>query len=97
MKTGVNPNQELERHESQYGLSTPLQLTCFVSTTALLLNYGTSINVQAGEIGTALHAAIRAPENEKDVARLLISRGADVNASHWRYDPPLGLARAKGD
>ena len=39
------------------------------------------------ELGTALHYAIHA--NHKEVAELLISRGADVNAKNWWGRSPL--------
>ena len=39
------------------------------------------------ELGTALHYAIHA--NHKEVAELLVSRGADVNAKNWRGRSPL--------
>lgn len=102
LENGANPNQELEGKIPLVGgykcwSSTPLQLAHAVSTTALLLDYGASINEQAGYFGTALHAAIRVNKTEQGVAELLISRGADVNSPHWRHGTPLELACRLGD
>lgn len=98
LESGANPNQELEGNDpSARFFSTPLQFASAVSTTALLLDYGASINFQAGYFGTALIAAIGAPEKEQGVAELLISRGADVNAPHWRHGTPFGIACRRGD
>lgn len=53
--------------------------------------------MQAGYIGTALHAAIGDGDKEQGIIKLLISRGADVNAPHWRHGTPLGLACTMGN
>jgi ankyrin repeat protein len=58
---------------------------------ALLLDLGTSPNVESGAGERALHIA--AYDDSVDVARLLIERGADVDPIGRRYDnTPLGGA-----
>lgn len=99
LANGANPDQELEETDP-WGrpCSTPLQLASTVSTTTLLLDYRASIDMQAGYIGTALLSAIGYDDGkEPGVAELLISRGADVNASHWNHGTPLGLACKVGN
>jgi ankyrin repeat protein len=77
----------------------PLGLAAFFShrdTVEVLLNAGARVNVPAqNKLGvTALHSAAAA--GRIDIARLLIDRGADVNASHQGQFTALHAAATTG-
>lgn len=97
LQNGADPNLEREGDdEGKIPSTTALQLSLRASTTTVLLDYGASINKQSGYYGTALHAAIGGEENDPGLIKLLISRGADVNAPHWYHGTPLALACERG-
>lgn len=90
---GADPNFEREENDESANLfRTPLHVSMTVSTTTMLLDYGAGINTQSRHFGTALHSAIWFEEKEPGLIKLLISRGADVNAPHWNFGNPLVLA-----
>ena len=96
LENGANFNLEREGDDyDAHWFRTPLQNSVTIYTTALLLDYGAAVNTQSGHCGTALHSAIF-PRKEPGLAAYLITRGADVNISHWNHGTPLALACALG-
>jgi hypothetical protein len=105
LEKGANPNSR-----DWYG-STPLHdlgsapgaKGCSYEIATSLIAHGTNIRAMDREGWTALHSA--ADRSCPDVARLLIEKGADVNASTRNYQPikangaltPLWLAAARCD
>lgn len=96
LENGANPDlgREGDDYDAHWFL-TPLQNSVTIYTTALLLDYGAAVNTQSGHCGTALHSAMF-PRKEPELAAYLITRGADVNISHWNHGTPLALACALG-
>lgn len=96
LENGANPNLERGGDDpDSHWIRTPLQTSGTIFTTTLLLDYGAAINTQSGYCGTALHSAILL-RKEPGLAKYLITRGADVNLSHWNHGTPLALACATG-
>ena len=96
LENGTNPNLDRERDDTDAHIfRTPLQTSVTISTTALLLDYGAAINTQSGCSGIALHSAMFL-RKKPGLAEYLITRGADVNISHWYHGTPLALACASG-
>lgn len=93
LENGANPN--LESEGDGHYFRTPLQVSVTICTAALLLDHGAVINKQSGYCGTALHSAMF-PRKEPGLAAYIITRGADVNISHWNHGTPLALACALG-
>lgn len=79
---------------------TPLHLACFfgnVETAEMLLQIGASVTVRSANAmhNTPLHAAVAGRSQE--LCALLLSHGADVNATQQAGYTPLHAAAANGD
>lgn len=104
LEKGADPNLEREEDDRvAFRFRTALQSARSVSMTIMLLDQGASVNTQSGYYGTALHSAVGkdlamdgSDWKEPEIVRLLISRGADVNAAHWQHGTPLALACGSG-
>lgn len=99
LENGANPNLEREEDDKlALWYRTALQNARSVSMTTMLLDRGALLNTQSGYFGTALHSAVggepvdRLDSKELEIVRLLIGRGADVNAPHWQHGTPLVAA-----
>ncbi|KAJ3641463.1 hypothetical protein Zmor_027970 [Zophobas morio] len=80
--------------------TTALQLACRngnYENTEMLLNFGASINTADNNNNNALHYALESSKDTRDVIKLLIAKGIDVNAQNKSGTPALHLPTKRGD
>ncbi|PNP56937.1 hypothetical protein FNYG_15304 [Fusarium nygamai] len=75
--------------------ASPLQLACavgYIDTAGHLLRNSANVNLKDRFGRTALHYAVERHGNRRDIIRLLLHSGADVNARDKKFMSPLHIA-----
>ncbi len=96
---GADPNIRYQEPDSIGDFQTPLMNAAWHGhgeCVALLIEHGADVNIQGGPFGRS-PVLCAATTGSEDTVRLLLARGANVDAKDWKGDTALDWAMSRGN